>query len=1659
MKPYLYLFAFIWGFLCSPPSYTCTEDIFEPDGSCIIANSFITDGETQTHNFCSDAEDWIRFNACSGTGFTIATSNLGSSCDTYLEIYDSNCTTLLASDDNGGSGFASLINWSAPADGLYYIRVSSVGGMFGDNYEYDITLSGDTSPCALWFVDFDGFVSNPSRGVLKETSDGGSVYLTYTGSIPQFDPRILKLDRDGDIEWQRSFSIDSWDTSSEILQTTDGGYLFVGTSSDGTAVNEDWHVVKLDASGTILWHRVLGSGTSDSAYGVVEDPGTGYIIAGNSGSFGVGNGDGWAVKISTAGAILWQRAYGHTESDLFYAVEREAGGNLLFAGSTASFGAVDTDGWIIKTDTTGVILWDRRYGGNDLDIFYSVISTTDGGYLAAGRTGSSNPEGWLVKTDASGAVVWEYSYGSSYFDMFTSAIQTHDGGYIATGTMTIAASPQEYIWLVKIDSTGTVEWQKRYAATTDMRGQSIRQMPDEGYLVGTDRGMVIRIDGQGNTGAGCSYATNTVISPSATGFGSSATTSANVPTTATVTIPGVATPASAAAIEDACPCPYATASIANISPSASECAGTELTFTGSGSGLGSLTYQWDFDYDGAIFDVDAAGSIVNHTYNPAVDTSYTVALRVTDSCSWGPARAIDTSTVDIWVATVEISGPAGICREDGALLDAGAGFISYLWSPGGETAQTINVNPYLSADYSVDVTDSEGCSGNDTHSLAVWWNPVPTIEEYGNCGDIILDAGDGYTSYLWTPGGETTQTINIGSDTGTMYSVTVTNTFGCEGSDSHQATSTCPADRYEPNDACDSRPTLLHGGDLQVHNFCDDAEDWFVFYGAAGRAYTIETFNLCPSADTVLEIYDTDCSTLLASDDNGGTGVASKLEFTAPGHGSYHIRVRNVGGASGPDLGYEISLTGDTGPAQLWFRTFDVTAVTPIDRIFWTDTAPDGGLIVAGETINQGINDYDPWIFKLDSLGSIEWERKFIADIFSATIHSVPGGFYYLTHSDGTVMKLDDAGNTVWQKRVDCTLRSADLTLDDGIIIAGNVTNNFYAARLDASGTLLWQKSYGGAGNENAMEVVATSDGGFILAGSAGSFGTAPTHMWIVKTDSTGNIQWQRVYGADVGASAGAVAETEDGGFIVGGYTWFSGGLYDQLIMKLTPDGNIQWQTVLPDSASQDSASGVLQSYDSSYIALGSAGPSGSDSYFRLTGLDGDGSFLWQRTYSDGTGYLNAFHLLEDIDTSLVVDGYTDAFGVDISAGLVMKAGSNGSIDAACSIISSDASSFVDPFLDSSATAASASVASQTISDVTYSSAAVSSTSSEHCSTCLEAAALITEVLPSASACQGVEQTFTGTGFGQGALTYQWDFDYDGFTFDVMATGTTVQYTYPASGTYTAALRVRDTCPDGVQLSVDTFSVTIHPLPTPIISGPSGICEGDPPVVLDAGTGYAAYLWSPGGQTTRTISVDPASTTLYSVTVTTAEGCQGTDDHTLNVYQVPSPTVTETCFRDDIILDAGDGYVTYLWSPGGETTQTINVGNDTTTSYSVTVTYTGGCEGSDSHTASGPCSATGDIYENDDTSYSSETIIDEGVTQTHNFLDDAIDWIHFNACTAREYLIETSNPGILADTYLELYDTDGTTLLASDDNGGGDGVSSLINWTAPADGLYHIRVR
>ncbi|MEO5675427.1 MAG: MopE-related protein [Chitinophagales bacterium] len=318
------------------------------------------------------------------------------------------------------------------------------------------------------------------------------------------------------IEWQKSLGGSDYDGAFSVQQTADEGFIVAGFSySDDGDVSEnngymDYWLVKQDASGTLEWENSLGGNSFDAAYSVRQTSDDGFIVAGYSSSAGGdvsgnhGAYDYWVIKLDAAGVIIWQKSLGGSLEDLAHCVEQTADNGFIIAGSSGS-GDGDVSGnhgaedyWIVKLDESGNLQWQKSLGGSMIDFASYIEQTDDMGYIVAGYTYSSDGDVsinhgandyWIVKLDSAGGLQWQKSLGGSASDQATCIRQTTDGGFVVAGISESSDGDVsgnhglEDFWVVKLDETGSMEWQKSMGGSSYDEAYSIDQTSEGGFIV------------------------------------------------------------------------------------------------------------------------------------------------------------------------------------------------------------------------------------------------------------------------------------------------------------------------------------------------------------------------------------------------------------------------------------------------------------------------------------------------------------------------------------------------------------------------------------------------------------------------------------------------------------------------------------------------------------------------------------------------------------------------------------------------------------------------------------------------------------------------------------------------------------------------------------------------------------------------------------------------------------------------------------------------------------------------------------------------------------------------------------------------------------------------------------------------------------------------
>ncbi|SVC55869.1 uncharacterized protein METZ01_LOCUS308723, partial [marine metagenome] len=272
------------------------------------------------------------------------------------------------------------------------------------------------------------------------------------------DVWLIKTDDDGNSSsWTYGGSESDYGYS--VQQTSDDGYIITGfTESSGNGGADFW-LIKTNSSGVLTWSKTFGGSENDYGHSVQQTSDAGYIITGNTSSYGSGNSDLWLVKVNFRGDSTWTKTYGGSESDYGYSVQQTSDDGYIITGSTGSYGNGEADVWLIKTDANGDSSWTQTFGGSESEHGLAVQQTSDGGYIIGGGTyssGSGERDVWLIKTNSSGVLIWSETFGGSESDLGRSVQQTSDGGYIITGQTNSYGNGGEDVWLIKTDANGNL---------------------------------------------------------------------------------------------------------------------------------------------------------------------------------------------------------------------------------------------------------------------------------------------------------------------------------------------------------------------------------------------------------------------------------------------------------------------------------------------------------------------------------------------------------------------------------------------------------------------------------------------------------------------------------------------------------------------------------------------------------------------------------------------------------------------------------------------------------------------------------------------------------------------------------------------------------------------------------------------------------------------------------------------------------------------------------------------------------------------------------------------------------------------------------------------------------------------------------------------------
>ncbi len=333
---------------------------------------------------------------------------------------------------------------------------------------------------------FGGSGNDYARSV-KQTTDGGYIVAGSTASFGAggYDVYILKLDSNENLVWQKTFGGNGNDEAYSIQQTTDGGYIVAGDTSSFGNGGYDVYILKLNSNGTLIWQKTFGGNSFDEAYSIQQTTDGGYIVAGYTHSFGAFYGDAYVLKLNSDGSLAWQKTFDRNGDDWANSVQETIDGGYIVAGCTYPF--KDFDVYILKLNSDGSLAWQETFVGDvGNDEAYSIQQTTDGGYIVAGYThsfGAGCYDAYILKLNSDGSLAWQNAYGGSGYDYACSIQQTTDGGYIVAGHTGSFGAGYEDVYVLKLNSDGSLTWQKTFGGSNYDEAYAVELTADGGYIV------------------------------------------------------------------------------------------------------------------------------------------------------------------------------------------------------------------------------------------------------------------------------------------------------------------------------------------------------------------------------------------------------------------------------------------------------------------------------------------------------------------------------------------------------------------------------------------------------------------------------------------------------------------------------------------------------------------------------------------------------------------------------------------------------------------------------------------------------------------------------------------------------------------------------------------------------------------------------------------------------------------------------------------------------------------------------------------------------------------------------------------------------------------------------------------------------------------------
>ncbi|MBN1233497.1 MAG: T9SS type A sorting domain-containing protein [Candidatus Coatesbacteria bacterium] len=317
-----------------------------------------------------------------------------------------------------------------------------------------------------------------------KTSDNGYIITGSSGNFlnAELDLYMLKLNGNGELQWEKRIGGELEERGWTITATTDGNFIISGLTKSKGHGSSDFYTIMMDLRGNIIFEKTYGSEEYERCYSITNVSDDGFIMNGVKGTGYV-----YVVRIDKEGSVLWEKTYGPQDEFNYgrFTIETSDGG-FINCGAANHYSSSHGDAYIFKTDRNGNLLWEKFLGGDQWDNALCVRQTRDNCYIAGGYTfsfGSGNGDFYVIKMDSSGNAIWEKTYGGEKGEISNSLVLTEDGGFIMCGYTESYGKGGEDAFVVKADSSGNLVWQKTFGDTLDDWFHNVFKESDNVYTL------------------------------------------------------------------------------------------------------------------------------------------------------------------------------------------------------------------------------------------------------------------------------------------------------------------------------------------------------------------------------------------------------------------------------------------------------------------------------------------------------------------------------------------------------------------------------------------------------------------------------------------------------------------------------------------------------------------------------------------------------------------------------------------------------------------------------------------------------------------------------------------------------------------------------------------------------------------------------------------------------------------------------------------------------------------------------------------------------------------------------------------------------------------------------------------------------------------------